>query len=91
MREEDRDLQPPKKKRMKKSKEDIKNVLVASIKNNDTFTDYTDVVKTDTEKDCIETLSLLNKALVDTRKRIIYFSSLQGQVIQALKRLLNAL
>ena len=77
---------PRKKKRMKKSKEDIKKILVLSIKNIDAFKDYSDIdIKTDTERDCIETLSLLDKALVDARKRIIYFSSLQGQVLQALK------
>ena len=81
--------QPPsaeKKKRVKKSKEDVKKILDASIKNNDAFKDYKDVeIKTDTEQDCIETLNLLSKAIIDAKKRIIYFSALQGQVLHELK------
>ena len=82
--------QPPsveKKKRVKKSKEDVKKILVASIKNNDAFKDYKDVeIKTNTEQDCIETLNLLSKALIDAKKRIVYFSALQGQVLHELKQ-----
>lgn len=81
--------QPPsaeKKKRVKKSKEDVKKILDASIKNIDAFKDYMDVeIKTNTEQDCIETLGLLSKAITDAKKRIIYFSALQGQVLYELK------
>lgn len=76
------------KKKIKKSKEEVKTILVASIKNTDFFKDYTGVeIKTDTEKDCIETLGVLSKALIDAKKRIIYFSALQGQVLKELKDL----
>ena len=82
--------QPPsveKKKRVKKSKEDVKKILDASIKNNDAFKDYKDVeIKTNTKQDCIETLNLLSKALIDAKKRIVYFSALQGQVLHELKQ-----
>ena len=75
-----------KKKRVKKSKEDVKKILDASIKNIDAYKDYTNVeIKTDTEQDCIETLRLLNKAIIDAKKRIILFSALQGQVLYQLK------
>ena len=81
--------QPPsteKKKRVKKSKEDVKKILDASIKNNDAYKNYINVeIKTSTEQDCIETLGLLNKAIVDAKKRIILFSALQGQVLYELK------
>ena len=70
---------------MKKSK-DVKKILNASIKTDDAFKNYTDVkIKTSTEQDCIETLRLLNKAIVDAKRRIIYFSALQGQVLYELK------
>ena len=75
-----------KKKKIKKSKEEVKNILIASIKNIDAWKDYTDIaIKTDTEQECIETLRLLNKAIIDAKKRIIYFSALQGQVLYDLK------
>ena len=75
-----------KKKRVKKSREEVKKILDASIKNTDAFKDYTDVdIKTDTEQECIETLRLLNKAIIDAKKRIIFFSALQGQVLYQLK------
>lgn len=75
-----------KKKRIKKSREEVKKILNASIKNTDAPKDYTDIpMKTDTEQDCIETLHLLKKAIIDAKKRIIYFSALQGQVLYDLK------
>lgn len=70
-----------------KSKEDMKAILVASIKNTDAFKDNQQVkIKTVTEKDCKETLRLLDKALIDARKRIIYLSLRQGQELQELKK-----
>ena len=75
-----------KKTRIKKSKEEVKNILIASIKNIDAWKDYTDIpMKTDTEQDCIKTLHLLKKAIIDAKKRIIFFSALQGEVLYKLK------
>lgn len=70
----------------KKSKEEVKDILAKSIKS-DAFKDYTDVVTGDvsTEQDCLDKLAVLSKALVDAKKRLIYFSALQGEVLQKLK------
>ena len=74
------------KKRVKKSREEVKEILVASIKNTDSWKNYTDIpIKTNTEQECIKTLHLLNKAIIDAKKRIIFFSALQGQVLYELK------
>lgn len=78
-----------KKKIKKKTKEEVKKFLAASLENTDALTDYSDVdaVVSNTEQDCLEKLRLLNKALVDANKRLIYFSALQGEVLQQLKNI----
>ena len=71
--EEEEDVSKPK----QKTKEEIKEILIKSLKNQDAFKDYQHVeVNTKTEQDCLNTLSILNKAVIDARKRIIYFTSL---------------
>ena len=76
------------KARRKKTKEEIKEILVESIKNQDCLTDYQHVkVKTETEQECLETLGTLNKAVVDARKRIVFFTAMQGKVLHKLREL----
>lgn len=77
-----------KKRVEKKTKEEVKKILAASLENTDALTDYSAVgTVVSTEQDCLEKLRLLNKALVDAKKRLIYFSALQGEVLQKLKNI----
>ena len=78
----------PKKPSRKKTKEEIKEILVESIKNQDCLADYQHVkVKTETEQECLETLGTLNKAVVDARKRIVFFTAMQGKVLHKLREI----
>ena len=82
--EEEEDVSKPK----QKTKEEIKEILIKSLKNQDAFKDYQHVeVNTKTEQDCLNTLSFFNKAVTDARKRIIYFTSLQGEVLHKLREM----
>ncbi|PFX14634.1 hypothetical protein AWC38_SpisGene21186 [Stylophora pistillata] len=70
----------------KKSKEEVKKILAASVQNTDALTDYSNVdTVVNTEQDCLNKLDVLSKALTDAKKRLIYFSALQGEVLQKLK------
>lgn len=70
-----------------KSKEEIKEILVKSLENRDTLKDYYQHVdmKTETEQDCLEALCILNKAVSDARKRIVFFTAMQGKVLHKLR------
>ena len=46
-------------------------------------------VNTETEQDCLDTLSIVNKTIIETRKQIIYLRSLQGEVLNKLRELTN--
>ena len=46
-------------------------------------------VNTETEQDCLDTLNIVNKAIIDVRKQIIHLRSLQGEVLNKLKELTN--
>ena len=82
--EEEEEISKPK----QKTKEEIKEILVKSLKNQDALKDYQHVaVNTKTEQDCLNTLSILNKAVIDARKRIIYFSCLKGEVLYKLREM----
>lgn len=84
VKEDEKDVPKPN----QKSKEKIKNILIESLKNQDAFKDYQHVeINTKTEQDCLNTLSILNKAVIDARKRIIYFTSLQGEVLHKLREM----
>ena len=49
------------------------------------FKDYTEVkVVKDNEETCLETLRELDNAMRDSRRRIVYFSCLQGEVLKRL-------
>ena len=86
MNEEEKEEEVSKPKQ--KTKEEIKEILIKSLKNQDTFKDYQHVeVNTKTEQDCLNTLSILNKAVIDARKRIIYFTSLKGEVLYKLREM----
>ena len=74
------------KKQCSQKRDDIKKMLFESI-SREGFKDYTEVkVVKDNEDTCLETLRALDNAMRDLRRRIIYFSCLQGEV---LKRLLE--
>ena len=74
------------KKQCSQKRDDIKKMLFESI-SRERFKDYTEVkVVKDNEETCLETLRELDNAMRDSRRRIVYFSCLQGEV---LKRLLE--
>ena len=72
---------------VKKSDTDVKEKLIKSM--DDTrFVDYTDFnPMLDNEETCLHSLTELERAIQDSRKRIIYFSSLQGQVLNRLRQI----
>ena len=46
-------------------------------------------VRRDTPEDCIDSLNLLSRAIGSAHKDIIYYSSLQGEMLKALKKLFS--
>jgi len=86
--DEDMEEVQPKPKKKRKDLEQIEMTLRESL-NLERFMDYTTdvVLRTENETSCIETLRLLDKAECDARKRIIFFSSLKGQVMKKFKEL----
>ena len=92
MNEEEEEEAKPKKQepkpRRQKTKEEIKEILISSIKNQDALKSYENVdMKTTTEQDCLDTLDILNKAVIDARKRIVLFTAMQGEVLHKLRKL----
>ena len=62
----------------------VSQKLVDNIKSGRSC-NYSDVkLILDNEQTCVEPLHLLNKVVDDARKRVIYFSCLEGQVLKRL-------
>ena len=73
----------------KKSDADIKDELLRSI-DMTRFMDYTGIkVVLDNEETCLDSLRSLEVAIKDSRKRIVYFSCLQGQVLKRLQDIMH--
>jgi hypothetical protein len=69
---------------VEKSIDTIRKQLIDSI-NRERFVDYTEcAVVMDNEETCLDSLRKLDDAINDSRKRIVYFSCLQGQVLKRL-------
>lgn len=72
------------KHQMEKNIQIIKEELIESI-SEERFTDYTDVkVVMDNEQTCVDTLHTLARAI---RKRIVYYSYLEGRVLKRLREI----
>ena len=72
------------KEQCSQKRDDIKKKLFESI-SRERFKDYTEVkVVKDNEETCLETLRELDNAMRDSRRRIVYFSCLQGEVLKRL-------
>ena len=64
----------------------VKQKLKDSIQSAERFKDYSGIeLVLDNEETCLNTLRELDSAERDSRKRLVYFSCLQGQVLQRLK------
>ena len=66
---------------------EITQKLMESIRS-ERFADYTDIaINLENEQTCLETLHLHEAAQADARKRVVYFSCLEGQVLKRLKEI----
>lgn len=66
----------------------VKQKLQDSIQRPERFQDYSGIdIILDNENTCITTLRELDFAERDAKKRLVYFSSLQGQVLKRLKEI----
>ena len=55
---------------------------------NKRFVDYQNIeqsLKRNNPEECIESINLLSKAIGDSRRKIIYYSALQGELLKAVK------
>jgi hypothetical protein len=86
--DEDMEEVQPKPKKKRKDLEQIEKKLRESL-NLERYMDYTTQIdlRMENENSCIETLRLLDKAECDARKRIVFFSSLKGQVMKRFKEI----
>ena len=74
--------------RKPKNIKEITRKLMASVVNQKPWRDYTTIeMKMENEEACLQTLTQLDEAEDDARKRIVYFSCLKGQVLQRLKEI----
>ena len=72
------------KKQCSQKRDHIKEKLFESI-SHERFEDYSEVkVVKDNEETCLETLRELDNAMRHSRRRIVYFSCLQGEVLKKL-------
>ena len=70
---------------VKKSDADVKEKLMKSM-DTTRFIDHTDINPVlHNEDTCLDSLRKFERAIEDSRKRIIYFSCLQGQVLNRLR------
>ena len=52
------------------------------------FQDYQDIeanLKRNSPEECIDSVNLLSRAIGDSRKKIVYYSSLQGELLKSVK------
>ena len=73
-----------------KNIEDIKQKLNVSVQNGTRFQDYAGFkVNLDNQEICLQTLKTLEVTEADAKKRIIYFSCLEGQVLNSIRKSLG--
>lgn len=66
----------------------VKQKLIDSIRSSERFKDYSGIeIILHNEETCINTLRELDSAERDAKKRLVYFSCLQGQVLKRLKEI----
>ena len=88
LRDEKQDLQTSKQTR----EEDISKELTRSF-NLARFEDFSGIeedLKRDSPEECIESVNLLSKVIGNSRKKIIYYSALQGGLLKSVKETTTA-
>ena len=79
--------EPQQKQTAEKRKEDVAKELNLNL-NSTRFKDYQNIedsLKRNNPQQCIESVNLLSKVIGDSRKKIVYYSALQGELLKAVK------
>ena len=79
--------QEPQQKRDEQRKENVAKELSLNL-NSTRFKDYQNIednLKRNNPEECIESVNLLSRAIGDSRKKIVYCSALQGELLKAVK------
>jgi len=82
----DEQQEPPQTRNQQKYENVSKNLYLSL--NLARFQDYQDIeanLKRNSPEECIESVNLLSRAIGDSRKKIVYYSSLQGELLKSVK------